>query len=191
MRLFLAVELGQQVRAAAVEAALAIQRRLDPDVHARWLPAEKMHLTVRFIGFVEDSRVRGVLQALQPPLPIAPFDVELGTCGVFPRSGPPRVFWIGLSQGLTQLQQMHAEFNRRLLSLGIAQDERSFTAHLTLARVKDAPREVSRATRDLVSATRVAPAHCRVGAATLFQSVLSPEGSTYARLLDVPLTANR
>jgi 2'-5' RNA ligase len=191
MRLFIAVELDEEVRAVAAGVARDLRERL-PGVAARWVDADKMHLTVRFIGHVEDAQAPAILEAIAAPVALAPFDVELGSCGVFPRSGPPRVVWIGLKQGLDSLQTLHQEFNRRLAPLGFVAEDRPFSAHLTLARVKDAPRGLTRTARATVAATRVPPAACRIDAATVFQSALSPKGSSYTRLLTAELrTANR
>ena|SRR5687767_15657056 len=186
MRLFVAVELDQAARDAAGSVAQELRGQIDPRVSARWVNVDKMHLTVCFIGHVDDERAADVLDALRPPLPIAAFDIALGGCGVFPRSGPPRVLWIGLKDGRPSLQLMHDEFNRRLLPLGFAPEGRAFSAHLTLARVKDAPRDAARTLRTMVAALRVASPRCQVTAATVFQSSLSPKGSTYTRLLTVP-----
>ena len=147
-----------------------------------------MHLTVRFIGHVDDSRVPEVVEALAPPLPLAPFDVALDRCGAFPRSGPPRVFWIGLSAGLEGLHALHDEFNRRLLPLGFAPVERPFNAHLTLARIKEVPRDAAHAARGILMALEVPPARGRVDHATVFQSLLSSKGSTYRALRQVPFS---
>ena len=99
MRLFVGVTLDDNVRAEAAIVAHELQRRLDRRVRATWIPPEKMHLTVRFIGHVDDSRVAAVLHALEGPLPIAPFQVVLSVAGVFPQSGAPRVAWIGFARG--------------------------------------------------------------------------------------------
>jgi 2'-5' RNA ligase len=186
MRLFVAVELDQAARAAAGSVVQELRGQIDPRVSARWVNDDKMHLTVRFIGHVDDERAGEVLETLRPPLPIAAFDIAFGGCGVFPRSGPPRVLWIGLKDGHPCLQVMHDEFNRRLLPLGFAPENRPFSAHLTLARVKDAPRDAARALRTTVAALRVSSPRCQVTAATVFRSSLSPKGSTYTRLLTVP-----
>src|SRR4051794_37750784 len=99
MRLFVGMELCTALRDAAADAAGALRTALGPRVDARWVALEKLHVTVRFIGSVDDVRVPAVVDALAPPLAVAPFDIQLGPCGAFPRSGPPRVIWIGLAAG--------------------------------------------------------------------------------------------
>jgi 2'-5' RNA ligase len=128
-----------------------------------------------------------VLDALAPPLAIAPFEIVLGECGVFPPHGPPRVLWIGVKEGLASLQALHQEFNRRLLPFGYETDTRPFNAHLTLARLKNAPRGTAAIVREALRAVHVPPAAWQVTHAVVFQSVLSSRGSTYRALSSVNL----
>src|SRR5258706_12635481 len=90
MRLFVAVEIDDQARRAAEAAAEALRVAIGPALKARWVPVENLHLTVRFIGHVDDGRAPAVIDALASPLDIPPFDIELGGCGMFPSKGPPR-----------------------------------------------------------------------------------------------------
>jgi 2'-5' RNA ligase len=149
-----------------------------------------MHLTVRFIGHADDNRAAAVIEALIPALEIAPFDIELGGCGVFPPSGPPRVLWIGLTQGLPSLALMHDAFNQRLRPFGFEPESRPFSAHLTLARIKDAPRGAGRLVRDAL--THIAPprTQSRVTRATIFQSHLSSQGPRYEPIAFTALKAD-
>jgi RNA 2',3'-cyclic 3'-phosphodiesterase len=183
VRLFVAVEISEDARRAAASFAVRLQRRL-PSLSARWVPAENMHLTVRFVGHVADGHVPAILDALKTPLPLRAFDIVLGPCGVFPRSGPVRVIWMGLIDGLASLSAMHDEFNRRLQRIGFAPEQRPFSAHLTLARVKDGG---SREVRSVVAQAATPAVSVRVTHATVFQSLPSPGGARYEALLRVPL----
>jgi 2'-5' RNA ligase len=189
MRLFVAVELSERVREAAANAARELQRRLESSMHPKWVAAENMHLTVRFIGHVPDERVPPVLEAVRPPLALAPFQLTLDRCGVFPPSGPPRVVWIGFSSGRSALQTMHEELTSRLLPLGFRAETRPFTAHLTLARIKDARRGAGAIAREAVREVSPSAAGCLISHATVFESHLSPQGSRYTPLFPIPLTA--
>ena len=190
MRLFVAVELPDPVREAAREAATVLERRVDRGVRLRWVSSDQMHLTVRFIGHVPDDDVRAVMKALEPPLSVASFEVGIHGCGVFPKSGPPRVIWIGLSRGVEQLHAMHEEFNRRLRPLGFEPEDRPFSAHLTLARIKDIGSRAARQLRDSVRDVQPRNVRCRIDSATVFRSDLSPRGSRYNAVLHVPLSSN-
>jgi len=190
MRLFVAVELDETTRKAAETAAKELRERLKPALNPKWISPANMHLTVRFIGHVADERVPIVLDALAPSLEMGAFDIGLSECGAFPPHGPPRALWIGLRDGAASLSAMHYEFNRRLLVLGLQPEARPYTAHLTLARIKDAPRGSGRAVREAIAHIHVTPTRCRIQDATVFESRLSPKGSTYVSLLRVPLRSN-
>ena len=186
MRLFVAVDLDASVRHAAGAVAQALQQRLGETLRARWVPADNMHLTVRFIGHVHEDRVSAVIDALRPELPVERFAIALGDPGVFPPHGPPRVLWIGLAEGLPSLRATHEELNRRLRPLGFEPESRPYSAHLTLARVKEASRGSAAATREALRAVRVGAARCHIDHVTLFESRLSPRGSIYAEALRIP-----
>ena len=179
MRLFVAVEMDEASRRIAAGVQREVQSALDPILKARWVPAENMHLTVRFIGHVDDVRAPAVIAALTPPLEVPPFDVALGACGMFPPHGPPRVFWIGLAEGLPSLALLHHAFDRRLQPFGFEPEARPFSAHLTLARVKEAPRGSARAVRGALDQIAVPATRFHVGHATVLRSHLSPNGPRY------------
>jgi 2'-5' RNA ligase len=75
MRLFIAVEIDDRVRRIAEATAAAVRAAIGPGLKARWVAPENMHLTVRFIGHVDDDRVPALIAALTPPLDITPFDI--------------------------------------------------------------------------------------------------------------------
>jgi 2'-5' RNA ligase len=188
MRLFVAVELSDQVRDAVERAAAEMRSRLGSRVDARWVTGEKLHVTVRFIGQVEDQRAAEVIRAVSPPISIPAFEILLDRCGVFPRSGPARVLWVGLDEsGRASLAAIHDEIDRCLQPLGFEPERRPFSAHLTVARVREIARAANADVRKIVSDCRPEPARCRVSHATLFRSHLSPKGSRYEALARIDL----
>jgi RNA 2',3'-cyclic 3'-phosphodiesterase len=187
MRLFVGVELSDELRGLAGRVAGELQRKLGKTLNARWVAPENMHLTVRFIGHVPDDNVPALVEALTQPLAVAPFDIELVGCGRFPPRGAPRVLWIGLTKGLQPLAALHAEFNRRLALVGHEPENKPFNAHLTLARVKDARAASARTFGEIFESVRLPELRQRVDRVTLFESRLSPRGSHYTALSRVPL----
>lgn len=191
MRLFAGVELAEPVRRHAAAAADALRRHLHraaPGLTARWVAPENLHITVWFIGEVSEPEADAIGGALgSTPIPQAPFDVSPAGCGAFPPAGTPRVFWIGLRQGQGALTALHAEVGRRLQPLGILPEKRPYSAHLTIARVKDGGRTPARVIREALVAVPAECGACRVPALTLFRSRLSPRGAAYEPLLRVPL----
>ena len=191
MRLFIGIELDETVRAAAARAADDLRQHLArsvPDLHARWVAAENLHVTVWFIGEVTDERAAAIHASLGPPLATSRFTLSIAGCGAFPPSGPPRVFWLGLQEGQASVVGVYDEIAQRMAALDFEAERRGYTPHITMARVKDAPRGGGRAVRETLAAMHLPRASCRVEAVTLFRSRLSPRGAPYEPLLRVPLS---
>ena len=179
MRLFVAVEISDEMRRVAARTAETIRRTLGQGIEARWVDPQKMHLTVRFIGHVGDDRVPGLLKILVEPVSIAPFVISLGGCGVFPSSGGIRVVWIGLRTGLPSLIAMHDEYNQRLAPFGFEPETRPYSAHLTLARVHG---RCASGKRAVIKDVAVDASASEVHRATIFRSHMSSAGSWYEPL---------
>jgi RNA 2',3'-cyclic 3'-phosphodiesterase len=180
VRLFVAVELSPDVIHEVGEAADELRercRRLAPHSRITWVTPDRLHVTVRFIGSSDEARLAAIRDALPEHIAASPFDLAVAGTGAFPRSGPPRVLWAGLTSGRDQLIEIERQLSGRLGRIGIPPEDRAFNPHLTLARVRDA------------SGLRVAPLFdglatrafgtTRVDAITLFESHLSPKGPSY------------
>jgi 2'-5' RNA ligase len=191
MRLFVAIDLSDGQRAEAARAADVLQRALE-NARApraiRWVAHHALHLTVRFIGEVDDDHGGRIVAALERPLEIAPFQLALESVGTFPGSGLPRVIWVGIADGQSGASAAHREIETRLAALGVASEARKFRPHLTLGRVREIRRsqaaELVKASRGL----RIDPAPALVETVTLYRSYLSPKGPRYEPLTRTPLT---
>ena len=182
------VELDEQVRDSAATIADSLRRYVEHRVDARWVPPSNLHITLWFIGNVTDDRSNEILGALDRPFSIPVFNVQIAGLGVFPSTGAPRVFWLGVRSGAEQLIGLHAGLAARLLPLGIEPERRAYSPHLTIARVKEV--RSGKADADFRASLRGVAADagtCRVACATVFRSHLSPKGATYEPLLRVPL----
>lgn len=184
MRLFVAVDLSPEAVEEAMRVAAEIRTRAR--VNLRWVPADNMHLTVRFIGHVADQ-VDALVATLSQPLHIAPFDLTLGACGAFPERGAVRVVWIGIDAGAPHLARISASMDERVRPFGFEPEPRGFSPHLTLARAQRNAR-VPRELRGALTHVIVRPVNTRVTQAVLYQSHLSPRGARYEPVVTIPLT---
>jgi 2'-5' RNA ligase len=188
MRLFVAVELEDTAAAVLGRIGEACRRRaarIAPSARVTWVPADRLHLTVRFIGEVDEGRASSLQQALATPMAIAPFALTFTGLGAFPPQGPPRVLWIGIGAGREALLAAEGEVSARLERCGVPREGRPFSPHLTLARVRDA---AGLAARDLFAAHDAPLAiDSGVNAITLFESRLSSSGPTYRARQRTPL----
>ena len=133
MRLFLAVNLPSDLR-ERIYADAAPLRAIAPAV--TWVRVEHLHMTVKFLGEVDGSRVDGLLSALRTGLAAHdPFSLGFSGLGAFPDFRRPRVVWIGVRNDRA-IAAVASDIEGICESLGFARDERAFNAHLTLGRVK-------------------------------------------------------
>jgi RNA 2',3'-cyclic 3'-phosphodiesterase len=193
MRLFVAVDLPDEARQAiAVRQKLWAGRLSKSKGALKLIDPLRMHLTLLFIGEVPEARVPAIVESMNAPAGMAPFDVTFGGVGVFPPRGAPRVLWIGITDGAARLEQLQREIAQRVRTVDIAFDDRPFHPHLTLGRWRGAdrrrPSEVRRSTperlrRDIAALERSDRiARVRVTRATLYQSRLSSSGPAYTTL---------
>jgi 2'-5' RNA ligase len=190
MRVFVGIELPDAIKEQAAKAADDLRTRLRkkaPRADVRWVDAANLHITIWFIGEIDEPRVQQVSTALSVPYRSGRFDLRIEGAGAFPPSGAPRVFWLGIRSGREGLTALHSEVQDRLVRQGFEAERRPYSPHLTLARVKDIRGAAVRAARKTLAAATIQLDGCPVEALTLFRSRLSPKGAQYESLLRVPL----
>lgn len=178
-RLFLAVDLTADARAALQRhLAAAVPKGLP----GRVVPPESWHLTLRFLGDTPAER-RGALAGELGRAPLGPpFTVSVARLGAFPRPGRASVLWIGVDAGALQLGALAGTCEHAARRAGYAAEEKPFTAHLTLSRLR-APQDLAPLLQ------RVAPADIRfeVRELTLFRSRLGGGPARYEPVARWPL----
>jgi 2'-5' RNA ligase len=189
MRLFLAADLDDAARAAAAAAvvrlrASADQQRPGSSPGVAWVEPRNFHLTLHFLGEVDEVRWPGLREALAPALKPGAPKLALQGWGTFPPRGPARVIWMGVAGGTGALAAAHSALGDRLRQVGIVPEARPFSAHLTVGRVK-VPSGLFW-NRLCAAADPPASEEWTVPACTLFQSHLSPAGPAYRVRLTIP-----
>lgn len=187
MRAFIAIELPATIRAELA----ALQRELaTTGAEVKWVEADNLHVTMRFLGEITQAQRQTIESLLlEVARGRAPIDAALSEVGTFPERGIPRVIWVGIGQGADQLSRLAQEIERGLAALSIPNEERRFTAHVTLGRVR-APRAGEVIRQRLTQIRWTPPAPFRIECVTLFQSTLGHTGPVYTALGRFPLTAD-
>lgn len=138
----------------------------------RWVARDRWHVTLSFLGEVDDER----LESLLPRLDAAarrhcPLNLSFAGAGAFPRTTRARVVWLGLAGEIAALADLAASVAAAARGTGIAQEKRAFSAHLTVARCRE-PADV----RPLVEAlSPFAGSAWTAGAMHLIRSHLGPQ----------------
>lgn len=188
MRLFVGVELGEALGrdlGTLIETLRVRATAAAPHARVTWVSPDRVHITIRFIGHVDSSEAPAIQRALELPLDVAPFDLQVAGTGSFPPKGSPRAVWVGISRGVAELQQIERETSDRLEKLGIAREGRDYRPHITLARVREAAGLRAQALLDGLGDDAIGTVW--VEAATLFESRLSPAGPAYIPLARIRL----
>jgi RNA 2',3'-cyclic 3'-phosphodiesterase len=172
-----------------------IRRRLAGEIdglrpHASgvaWVAAENLHITVKFLGGVEETRLPEVSAALERAATVPAFGVDVRGLGAFPSTTRPRVLWAG-APGAPEFARLAESVDRALAALDFPPESRGFTPHVTLGRVREPRRNVALSEALEAAAARPFGA-LRVERLSLMRSDLSPRGARYTELSAVPLPA--
>ena len=183
MRLFLAIDPGDECR-RRLASAIAIVRSATNGV--RWVRDGKLHITLAFLGEVEDARADDVRNAMSKVVVRhTPFSAAISGSGVFPDWRRPRVVWFGIQDG-GAMTQLGNDINEMCASLGLPLDH-PFRAHVTIGRV---PHPLSSGQRDQLrkALSGLSEAHpFDVTRVILMRSTLAPSGSEYSEVGSFPL----
>lgn len=178
IRSFICIVLPEELKAKIAELQSGLKRE---PVDVSWTKPENVHLTLKFLGEVEEARLEQVKEAVnQAAQAHARFELIAHGCGVFPSEKNPRVLWVGLKDESGALQPLVQKIEERLGAVGFAEEDRPFRAHLTIGRVRSG-RNARELAQKLIATNF--PAHrITVERLVLMRSDLKPTGAVYTPL---------
>jgi 2'-5' RNA ligase len=187
IRAFIAIEFA----AATVNRISATIEQLKPRiVGIRWVAPANYHLTLKFLGNIDESQIEPIGHALANALhPFQRFTINAKGLGVFPSVKRPRVLWVGLVG--SPLTTLAVAVEAALVPLGFPREEKAFTPHLTIGRWRQTDRTDRVLWEALKSWTHFEFGATVVDEVILFESVLKPAGAIYNRLKVVTLKPDR
>lgn len=176
MRLFIAIDLSPEIK-NRLSSAVKILKPVASDI--KWVAPENYHLTLKFLGETDDSRVETIKQVLEK---VASkhrrFYLSVRGTGSFPPGQVRmRVIWVGFQAG-PELYALQSELEEALSQEGFSREERPFTPHLTIGRARE-PRKQERLKAELDRMGAEEYGTMEVSEINLFQSILRPEGPEY------------
>lgn len=179
MRTFIAIEIPEETKRAMAE----VQARLKGSgAEANWTRPEGIHLTLKFLDEVPEERVSEITAALtQAAYGRGRFRLQVAGIGVFPNEKKPRVVWIGISGELDKLRKLQASVEEQMVLLGFQPEDRRFTPHLTLGRIKHLLLRGSWM-RALEGVKDIELPGFEVAAISLMKSELQPTGAVYTEI---------
>jgi 2'-5' RNA ligase len=186
IRTFIAVDLGKPIR----DRLTALQETLvRTGTEVKWVEPENLHVTLLFLGEVDDREVHRVCQLVTDGVKDQPaFAMTVERVGCFPNPRRPRVIWVGVGEGVQPLCTLHDGLEEPLMDLGYRREERRYTPHITLGRVKS-DRPTDKLAAALAKHAGWKGGETMVREILVMSSELTPQGPIYTVLSRAPLGA--
>lgn len=175
-RLFVAIDLPADVKIELAAFCFGLPG-------ARWVAADQLHLTLRFIGAVDGALFADIREGLAT-IEAAPFSFQLQGAGHFPPRGRPRVLWLGV-QADERLLHLRNKVNAVLRRLGLEAEKRKFAPHITVARLQDTPR--SRLATFLAANNLYQSREIAAVSFQLYSSLVTAKGAIHTLEAEYPL----
>jgi RNA 2',3'-cyclic 3'-phosphodiesterase len=183
IRAFVAVTIDAKTVKNITDAMSQLKERV-PGV--RWAAKENLHLTLKFLGWIDEARIEPITRALEQAVrPFSRFTINAKGLGVFPDLKLPRVLWLALES--KDLVSLASVVESALEPLGFMPEKRSFKPHLTVGRWRQFEGSAARLREELEKWQTYKFGQSQVEEVILFQSMLKPEGAVYHSLKSVAL----
>jgi 2'-5' RNA ligase len=175
-RIFVALDISEEAR-EKTSGYIKKLREQFPKVRAGWDKPEKLHLTMKFLGEIDDEQLAKLINAVEKTASgISPLKLQIAGTGVFPSPRPARVMWIDVKGEEEKLRLLSETLENECEKQGFEKEKRRFKAHLTIARLKERASEMVQAhLREDFTAIEF-----EVSEIVIYQSQLKPTGSIYS-----------
>jgi len=188
LRTFIAVEIPIHIQEIIQQETAVLRKEIGSSI-VRWIPPQNIHLTLKFLGDVSAANIGILTEMLRAEADSCPpFEIHISGLGSFPNSKRPRVLFIGI-QAPAELEALQRGIESGAAKLGYESEERGFSPHLTLGRVRQSnlASDQQRIRKALEGAKIDSLGTARVDSVHLYKSDLKPSGSVYTKLFSAPL----
>jgi len=187
IRAFIAVDIPESVRRDLKELIDGLRPYGGSSV--RWVPPENIHVTLKFLGNIEESQVGIVESAIREGVKNqGPFVLEARGTGAFPSIKRMRVLWAGLQGDILSLARVQSSIEGVLEKQGFEREKREFKPHLTIGRIKGSSFDRRLAKKLVEYGTSFRSGPFEIEKVTLYRSILKPSGAKYEPLVSVFFT---
>jgi 2'-5' RNA ligase len=171
----------------AIELSPDNQEKLNPIIKelktsgadVKWVKPENIHLTLIFLGHADAKQISEIEKILEATAKeFAKFEFQLSELGAFPKITSPRVIWVNAQEPIGIIKKIVSQLEEKLEKLGFAKEDREFTPHITIGRVRSSRGRIY--LKDKLETTKISSAIIQqVDKITLFKSTLTPSGPIY------------
>ena len=177
-RIFIAIDLSDDARASSAAHVRSLRHEF-PNARIGWERPEKLHITLKFLGPTSDKTLSELSDQLGRIVPkLSKGRLRVSSLGVFPNKNRPRILWIGVDDLDSFAASANAAVEEVCRPLGFESDDRRFTPHITIGRVRD-----TNTAGDAVAAhlkAQIEPVEFQADGLVVYESKLLPTGSVYS-----------
>jgi 2'-5' RNA ligase len=184
-RIFTAIDISEETRAKAADYIKSLREEFS-EVRVGWERPEKLHLTLKFLGDVDDEQLANLTAAVEVTAKrFADFKLQITQTGVFPSKRNARILWLGVRDEEGSLQMLNEILESECEKKGFAREKRNFKAHLTIARLREPHKSKELVERHLEN--EFASTEFEVSKIAIYKSYLQKSGSIYKAIKNVEL----
>ena len=177
-RIFAAIDISNEAR-IRISNYIETLRGEFPELRVGWNKAEKLHITMKFFGDIEERKVLSLSKIFEKvALQNSPFNLQIIKTGVFPSRRNARVLWLGLQDEKESLREINNSLESECEKAGFRKEKRLFKPHLTISRLRQPEKS-----KDLIEKhlkTNFETAEFKAGEITIYESNLHPTNSVYS-----------
>jgi len=178
MRLFIGIPLEERVKSDIVN----LQEKFRSAGKIKWVGKENLHVTVKFLGETFESSIESIKSAMDKSIAgIESFHITINKVLGFPSIKRPKVIWANVDKNAEIIEKIFMDLEDGLSGFGFAKEERKYTPHITMARVKDGA-DISDISEKLDFEYNT-----KIESVVLFKSELKPQGAVHTKIYEVVL----
>lgn len=178
-RIFTAIDISDEAREKISDYIESLRRQF-PDLRVGWDKPEKLHLTLKFFGDVDEIGLENIEKAVENTvLQMSDFDLLLHLTGVFPNVRNAKILWIGLEDKTNLLKSANTILENECAKFGFTKEKRKFKPHLTVARLREPHKSKKLAETHLKNEFPLIEFTAK--SIVIYESTLLPSGSIYKR----------
>ena len=179
-RIFVAVNISDKARRKVSDYIETLRDEFS-NFRVGWDKAEKLHLTLKFLGDIDENQLAKLIEAIEDATRQIPdFKLRISNTGVFPSKRNARVLWLGVEDEAESLQKLNNILEAECAKRGLAKEKRNFKAHLTVARLREAHKSKKLVERHLENDFE--SDEFEVSEIVIYESRLQKSGSIYQKV---------
>jgi 2'-5' RNA ligase len=177
-RIFTAIDISERARSEVFDYIEKLRAEF-PNLRVGWERAEKLHLTLKFLGDLDEKQLQNLIKAVENAAKrISDFNLQVFQTGAFPAKRNARILWLGLKDETESLKKLNTVLESECAAKGFAKETRNFKAHLTIARLREPQKSKDLVERHLENEFK--SAEFTISEIVIYQSLLQPKGSVYS-----------